>query len=160
MIKPWELIKRFKKKPAYTAKHVQNTHTNNHIITDNPFTALSEDITPLVLPSVNGYWLKYRYGNVPVSGIKQLVEQLPFLSSKIGAFAKLVLETDNQFDNKAVMVTSSDGKKLGYLLKDEEITNLAYAHLQAGCRVLCLISSLSYDDFKLTLHIGFYVKRL
>lgn len=160
MIKPWQLLKKLIKKPVYTAKRALNTHADNPKITNNSNEPLSEDIKRLVLPSVNGYWLKYRYGNVPVFGIEHLREQSPFLNIEIGALANLVLETDNQFDNKSIAVTTSDGKKIGYLLKDEKLTNLAYEHLQAGCRVLCLISSLSYDDYELALLVGFYVKKL
>lgn len=173
MAKPWQLIAKYIKehsdakafKLSQNKKNTQNTQNTqiapnkNFTDTTEPPEILSATMAPLVLPSVNGYFLKYRYGSVQVSGIKQLKDRSAFLKSAVGDYANLVIESNSQDDKKVIIVTSSDGQTLGYLPKDEQITDLIYARFEEGARVLCLMAKLSYTDYKLALLVGFYVKK-
>lgn len=130
-----------------------NGSFNNAMKTDNQ--------PELKIPSeIDGIPLAYKYFDVNVCVISgqepdynTIIERLkvePMVTT-------LEIESDNQYDNKAVKVMFN-GSKLGYLYKGT-IKDMAYDYIKKERPIFSCLSSIDLDSYKMKMFIGFYYKK-
>ena len=118
--------------------------------TDLLATVTQTDLSDLIKPLVNEIHLFDSY----VAGTTYLEDQNILDEIQIGDRLTLVRE-ENKFDDKAIMIQTKDGRKLGYI---PEKDNLIFARLMDAGKLL--MAKINTHDLKGTFHkigIGIYL---
>lgn len=118
--------------------------------TDLLTTVTQTDLSDLIKPLVNEIHLFDTY----VAGTTYLEDQSVLDEIQIGDRLTLVRE-DNKFDDKAILVKTKEGRKLGYV---PEKDNLIFSRLMDAGKLL--MAKISTHELKGTFHkigIGIYL---
>ena len=126
--------------------------SNDIIIKDTDLisTVVQTDLSDLIKPLVNEIHLFDTY----VAGTTHIEDETVFDAIQAGDKLTLVRE-ENKFDNKAIVIQTKDGRKLGYV---PEKDNLVFSRLMDAGKLL--IAKITTHDVKGTFHrigIGIYL---
>lgn len=126
--------------------------SNDIIIKDTDLltTVSQTDLSELIKPLVNEIHLFDTY----VAGTTHIDDESVFDTIEAGDRLTLVRE-DNKFDDRAIMILTKDGRKLGYV---PERDNLVFSRLMDAGKLL--MAKVTTHDLKGTFHrigIGIYL---
>ena len=124
--------------------------SNDIIIKDTDLltTVTQTDLSTLIKPLVNEIHLFDTY----VAGTTHIEDTSVFDTIEAGDKLTLVRE-DNKFDDKAIIIQTKDGKRLGYV---PERDNLVFSRLMDAGKLL--MAKITTPDVKGTYHkIGIYL---
>lgn len=142
------LLWHFKRKPKAA--------TVSKSVTKNAPTAQEPKPSPANTPprEINGMVQRYSYTQVYVVGMQYLQEKTGLDLAKRGDRVNLLWEKDNAHDSTAISVVDVEGRKLGYLSKENKIKEMAYDWITRGKPIYATLSFAEHE--KLHLSLTFY----
>lgn len=121
----------------------------------------NDNSSKIHIPSkIDGQPLAYKYFDVDICVISGQEPDYKAIIDRLSVdpiVTTLEIESENQYDNKAIRVMFNDSK-LGYLYKGT-IKDMAYDYLNTGRPIFSCLSSIDLDSNEMKMFIGFYYKK-